>query len=69
MTTEGMRPLDEAAGGGEVPLGPLGGPAAKTMTELLAEDEAKSDPGRKAERAAIDAAKAKLAGAKQGGTM
>ena len=52
---EGMRKLDIAAGGGEVPIGPLGGPTPKTRERLLAEQELAS--GSEAEREAIDAAK------------
>ena len=35
---EGMRKLDIAAGGDEVPVGPLGGPVAKTREELVVEE-------------------------------
>lgn len=54
---DGMRKLDIAAGGDEVPVGPLGGPAPKTRERLLAEQELAS--GSEAERAAIDAEKEK----------
>lgn len=35
------RKLDVAVGGGEVPMGPLGGPAPKTREQLLKEQEAR----------------------------
>ena len=66
---EGMRKLDEAVGGGEVPIGPLGGPAPKTRERMIAEDEVKQEMQ---DREAIDAAKeevkAELAEEAGGGT-
>lgn len=51
-----MRKLDEAAGGGEVPVGPLGGPTFKTNDQLNAE-RIKAEEARAAEeKAAADAA-------------
>src|SRR5262245_58046812 len=35
--SEGKRKLDKAAGGDEVPLGPLGGPELKTREEMVVE--------------------------------
>jgi len=58
---EGMRKLDDAVGGGEVPIGPLGGPTLKTREQMIAEQEAATEASTAEERKLIDAAKAKLA--------
>src|SRR5215470_1887851 len=54
--SEGMRKLDEAAGGGEVPIGPLGGPQFKTNDQLNAERIKREEEQAAAEKAAAEAA-------------
>jgi hypothetical protein len=51
---EGMRELDPAAGGGQVPIGPLGGPTPKTREQLLAEQAAREQEAAEADKAATN---------------